>query len=62
MIYFQGMQIYFFLKTLWDFTIQDRIHRELTEMYHISVDRKYYQIISQVHFSHTFLFIFFPLP
>lgn len=42
--------------------MQDRIHRELTEMYHTSVDRKYYQMISQVSFSHTFLFIFFPNP
>lgn len=40
--------------------MQDRIHRELIEIYHTSVDRKYYQMISQVSFSHTFLFIFSP--
>lgn len=39
--------------------MQDRIRRELTEMYHTSVERKYFQIISQVSFSHIFLFIFF---
>lgn len=42
--------------------MQDRILRELTEMYHTSVDRKYYQMISQVSFSYIFLFIFFFFP
>lgn len=39
--------------------MQDRICRELTEVYHTTVDRKYYQMISQVSFSYTFILIFF---